>query len=103
VARDATRKAVKFPEHAPACFVNTTCRFPNEQEWIHQKHGNVWHVWRNDIRAVNPHPSENQLSKLPGEREIYNNDTIERLYRGVDLLFTTGADVRPRRADGTNA
>lgn len=86
------RKAVKYPEHAPACFVNTTVRFPNEQEWIHAKGGNVWHVWRDDIRAVNPHPSENQLSKLPVEREIYNLDTIARLHYGVDLLFQTGAE-----------
>lgn len=80
-----------YPEHAPQFFVNTTVRFPNEQEWIHAHGGNVWHIRRDSAAPVNSHVSEQPLEVLEGERELWNNDTIDRLHYGVDLLLSTGA------------
>ena len=88
---ESVRRLFPYPEQAPQCFVNTTCRFPNEQAWIHAKGGNVWHIRRGGHGAINAHVSETQLPLLEGERELYNNDTIERLYMGVDLLMSTSA------------
>lgn len=91
------RAMYRYPEQAPQHFVNTTCRFPNEQEWIHTgAHGglwagNVWHIRRDGIASVAAHESESPLPVLDGERELWNNDSIERLHRGIDLLLTTQA------------
>ena len=87
-----------YPEHAPQMFVNTSVRFPNEQDWIKTGSpwndspawkGNIWHIHRDGLDAVNAHQSETPLPVLPGERELWNNDTLARLYYGVDLLLTT--------------
>ena len=86
--------SVPFPEQRPQYFVNTTVRFENERQWISRDiegawGGNIWHIRRDGIAAVNPHVSEQPLPVLPGERELYNNDTIERLHTGIDILMTT--------------
>lgn len=80
-----------YPEQVPQHFVNTTVRFPNERQWVHDMKGNVWHVFRRAAPAVNLHISENPLEIWPGERELYNNDSLERLHYGIDLLMTSGA------------
>ena len=80
-----------YPEHAPQFFVNTTVRFPNEQDWVHSFGGNVWHIHRDSATPVNSHVSEQPLEVLEGERELWNNDTIDRLHYGVDLLLSTAA------------
>ena len=86
-----------YPEHAPQYFVNTTVRFENEREWINTGawgqlwQGNVWHIRREGIAPVAVHVSETELPVLPPERQLWNNDSIERLYRGVDLLMSTHA------------
>lgn len=84
-------KLYAYPEQRPQYFVNTTCRFPNEQAWIHAKGGNVWHIRRKGVGAINEHISDQRLPVLEGERELFNNDTVERLFLGVDLLMATGA------------
>ena len=95
-----------YPEHAPQHFVNTTVRFENEREWIHNGgedpgelygadtqrwSGNVWHIRRDGIVLVAGHISETELSVIPPERQLWNNDSVERLHRGVDLLMSTHA------------
>ena len=93
----AVQAAFRYAEQAPQHFVNTTCRFENEREWIQTGaywglwRGNVWHIHRQGVDPVVAHASETPLVVLPGEREIYNNDSIERLHRAVDLLMTTQA------------
>jgi hypothetical protein len=89
---EAARKSAPYPEHAPACFVVPDVRFPNERAWVHEHRGNVWHIHKGDAGAVHRHVSETGLPKLHGERELYNNGTIERLYYGVDLMFQTAAE-----------
>lgn len=87
---DETRKHF-YPEHRPLCYVNTTCRFSNEQLWIHGYGGNVWHLRRPVVTTEPTHVSEQLLPVLEGERELWNCDTIQRLYGGVDLLMRTSA------------
>ena len=81
-----------YPEQRRQLFVNTTCRFPNEQAFIHRYTcGNVWHVHRDGIGPVNGHVSDQALPVLPYEREIWNNGSIEQLCEGVDLMLATAA------------
>jgi hypothetical protein len=86
-----------YPEHAPQHFVNTTVRFENEREWIHAGgwenlwQGNVWHIRREGLAPVASHVSETELPVITPERQLWNNASIERLYRGVDLLMSTHA------------
>lgn len=87
----AVPKLFAYPELVPQLFVNTTVRFPNERQWIHDMGGNVWHVFRRDAKPVSLHVSETPLEIWPGERELYNNDSIERLHYGVDLLMSSSA------------
>lgn len=82
----------QYGELRPQLFVNTSVRFPNEREWIHKfTNGNVWHVHRDSLDPVHAHCSETPLLVQVGEREIFNNDSLERLYAGVDLLLQTNA------------
>lgn len=87
----AMQNAAPYPEQRPQYFVNTTVRFKNERDWIHAAGGNVWHIRREGVASVNAHVSETSLEVLEGERELFNNDTIERLYGGIDLMLRTGA------------
>jgi adenylate kinase family enzyme len=80
----------QYPEQRPQYFVNASVRFPNEREWVHKfVNGNVWHLRRDNLAAVHEHSSEVPLDVRQYERELYNNDTIERLYAGVELLLST--------------
>lgn len=81
----------QFPEHRPQLFVNTSVRFPNEHAWIKELEGNVWHLRRDAAAPVAGHVSETPLPVLDGEREIFNNYTLDYLYKGVDQLLTSGA------------
>lgn len=81
----------KYPEHIPQLFVNTSVRFENEREWIHQLGGNVWHLHRENLALVAGHVSETPLPVLEGEREIWNNHTLEYLHLGVDQLLSSSA------------
>ena len=86
------RRMFKYPEQRPQFFVNTTVRFPNEREFIHEHaDGNVWHIRRGSAAPVAAHVSEAPLSVLEGERELYNNDTIGRLHLGIEMLLRTQA------------
>ena len=93
----------QYPEQRPQYFVNTTVRFPNEQAFIHKfTNGNVWHLHRDGGGPVNTHVSDRALPVLPFERELWNNDSIERLYKGIDLMFSTTAQfvrVEPMEPD----
>jgi hypothetical protein len=81
----------RYPEHRPQLFVNTSVRFPNEHAWIKELEGNVWHLRRDAAAPVAGHVSETPLPVLDGEREIFNNYTLDYLYKGVDQLLTSGA------------
>ena len=85
------RALAPYPEHKAQFFVETGTRFLNEQAFIHSYGGNVWHVRRAGLAKPNEHASNTPLPVLEGEREIWNNDSIERLWGGVDLLLTTAA------------
>ena len=80
-----------YAELRPQCFVNTSVRFSNERDWIHSyaPFGSVWHLHRDNIPSVVSHESETPLPILPGEREIWNNYTIEYLHMGIDQLMSS--------------
>ena len=81
----------QHPEHRPQLFVNTSVRFPNERDWIHDLEGNVWHLRREAAVPVAGHVSETPLPVLENEREIFNNYTLDYLHKGVDQLLTSSA------------
>ena len=85
------RSLAPYPEHKPQFFVETGTRFENERAFIHSYSGNIWHVRRDIIGPMNAHASNTPLPVLEGEREIWNNDTVERLQFAVDLMLTTAA------------
>lgn len=95
--------SVRYPEQRPQLFVNTACRFPNEQAFVHHMgDGNVWHIRRPDYGPINSHMSDSGLPVLEGEREIWNGGTIEQLHGAVDLLLSTAAQfvrVEPMAPD----
>lgn len=78
-----------YPEQRQQYFVECGTRFENERTWIHAMGGNIWHVHRDAAIPVNPHMSAVPLPVLEGEREIWNNDTPQRLFAGIDKLLTT--------------
>jgi hypothetical protein len=80
---------IPYPELRPQYFVNTSVRFPNERAWVNDLGGNTWHLHRDAAAPVNPHESETPLPVLPGEREIWNNYTLEYLYMGIDQLMSS--------------
>lgn len=86
----ALRASVPYPEQVPQFFVESGTRFENERDWIHNNGGNVWHVYRDGhVAPGQGHSSAEPLPVLSYERQIWNNDTIERLQRGVDTLLRT--------------
>lgn len=85
-----------YPEQRPQHFVETGTRFENERSWIHDHGGNVWHIRRDCNNAPGQgHASSATLPvwdlNMRRERELWNNDSLDRLYQGIDLLMSTSA------------
>ena len=95
-----------YPELRPALFVECGTRFENEREWIKadrsydsecgngewsaEWQGNIWHIHRDATdQMTDTHASAKPLPVLPGEREIFNNSSIEHLHLAVDMLLST--------------
>ncbi|MCR4302261.1 MAG: hypothetical protein NUV51_11660 [Sulfuricaulis sp.] len=80
-----------YPELRRQLFVNTSVRFESEREWIHSfaPFANVWHIHRDAAAPVASHESETPLPVLEGEREIWNNYTLEYLHMGIDQLMSS--------------
>ena len=86
------KRCYTYPEHQPQLFVECGTRFENERKWIKGKgDGNIWHIHRDSIKENSSHESAKPLPVLESERELWNNDTIDRLYGGIDLLLSTTA------------
>ncbi|MDD3885121.1 MAG: hypothetical protein PHW66_09380 [Gallionella sp.] len=81
----------QYPEHRCNLFVNDSVRFENERMWVKEMDGGIWHLRRDAAAPVAGHVSETPLPVLDGEREIFNNYTLDYLYKGVDQLLTSGA------------
>ena len=76
-------------EHAG--LVNASVRFPNEQAWIDEMQGTVWHVRRRDVTGVASemqHSAEQQLPVRAGDRTLSNDAGIEELNTAVSLLLS---------------
>ena len=81
-----------YPELRPTLFVECGTRFENERDWIvnNQHLGQIWHIHRDATdHMTDPHASAQPLPILPGERELWNNSTIEELHLAVDLLLSS--------------
>jgi hypothetical protein len=76
----------KAQEHDRVVF--TDVRYPNELAAILEASGTVWRVIKDDVEAVNRHPSETALDDYIFEYIIFNNDTKESLYESVDHFMT---------------
>jgi hypothetical protein len=78
-----------------AGLVNTSVRFPNEQEWIDSLNGSVWHVRRSNVSGVASelqHIAEQGLPVRPQDRILYNDGSIEQLNTAVSLLLASGGE-----------
>lgn len=83
----ADQRSRGYPEHRPQFFVECGTRFENERGWIKGFEGQIWHIRRDGIADTTGHVSAQPLPILPGERVLWNNDTIARLHHGIDLMF----------------
>lgn len=74
-----------------AGLVNTSVRFANECAFIRRLNGEVWHIYRRvaEAKHLNTYVSEQRLPVEPGDKELYNNGSLEQLHTGVSLLLTT--------------
>ena len=80
-----------YPELRPSFFVECGTRYPNEQEWIRSVGGQIWHIHRGEDKVLHDHASAQPLPVLAGERELWNNGSIEYLHQGIDLLMSSSA------------
>lgn len=74
-----------------AGLVNTSVRFANEQQFIRNSGGEVWHIYRRtaEQQHLNTYESERRLPVLVGDRELYNNSTVDRLRTATALFLST--------------
>lgn len=79
----AMKKALQYDKA-----VITDIRYPNELKAVLEASGQVWRVVKDNVQAVNRHPSETSLDDYNFEYIIFNNDTIESLYESVDSFMT---------------
>lgn len=88
---DAVHEMAAYPEQQQQYFVEVGTRFENEREFVKSvAGGNIWHIHRDSIDAPGQgHISAVPLAVLEGERELWNNDTKDRLCRGIDILIST--------------
>lgn len=81
-----------------AGLVNTSVRFPNEQAWINELQGVVWHVRRLDAgecASQLDHVAEQHLAEGATDRVIWNTGTIEQLHTAVSLLLQAPLEADP--------
>lgn len=88
----------------PAGLVNTSVRFPNEQAWIDDLQGVVWHVQRGNVEGVASelhHAAEQALAIRRGDHVLTNDGSIEQLNTAVTLLLNSagGEPTEPWPAD----
>ena len=73
-----------------AGLVNTSVRFPNEQAWIDEMDGVVWHLRRPDrghYASELDHVAEQELPVGEHDQVIWNTGTVEQLNTTVSLLL----------------
>jgi hypothetical protein len=91
----------------PLGLVNTSVRFPNEQALIHELGGTVWHLRRfadeaehlaSGVGSELSHVAEQGLPRVDGDRELFNNGTVEQLRTAVTLLLQAPLEENPELA-----
>ena len=76
--------------------VITDIRFEDEAAWLRNLGGKLWFIQRDSAPPVRKHVSEAGISATPYDTTIFNNSTIEGLYRAVDAAIDW-ANVRIER------
>lgn len=82
-----------------AGLVNTSVRFPNEQAWIEEMQGTLWHVRRPDrgyCASELDYVSEQELPVGENDRVIWNTGTVEQLNTAVSLLLQAPFEEDPQ-------
>lgn len=78
---------------APISFVFSDVRFPNEADFIRQRGGVVWAVYRPGIEPVRAHASEAWFKSIEPDFTIMNTGTIEDLRATVEQALTITQDA----------
>lgn len=82
--------------------VITDGRFPDELSYVRDfMKGQLWKIERprNGVSSSDPHPSETHIDNFPAEwfdHHLFNNGTIDDLYRHADTLMDELADSSKR-------
>lgn len=63
-------------EQAANGIVITDCRFQNEAAFISENDGEIWHIDRPGVGAVEAHASEAGLERFPGDLVIVNDGSL---------------------------
>lgn len=71
--------------------VNTSVRFENECAFIRRCGGEIWHIYRREAEAkhLNTYVSEQRLPVEAGDKEIFNNGSLEQLGSAASILLGT--------------
>ena len=67
--------------------VITDVRFEDEANFIRCRTGQIWHLHRPDLMAVNPHISERGVAIHDNDIEIINSSSIGNLHTQVALML----------------
>lgn len=83
----AHMQSITRDSFAPISFVISDVRFENEADFIRQRGGVVWRVYRPGLEPVREHISEAGARLIEPDFTIMNNGTIEDLRATVSLAL----------------
>ena len=72
-------------------FVVTDVRFDDEAEWVREQGGQIWHIKRDEADnaevGIKGHASEAGIDIYPQDTIMWNNGSLQELYRKVDAQW----------------
>lgn len=71
----------------PSGMVITDVRFDDEADWIRSQGGKVVHIQRDGAAQVEAHKSEAGVGVKESDTILFNNGTLQDLYRAVESLM----------------
>jgi hypothetical protein len=87
----------------PVQFVISDVRFPNEEQLIRQRGGQIWHVVRPGVQPVRAHESEAHVRAIQADYTILNDGTLQDLQgtvlRALQWADSQEADAGPEEPD----
>lgn len=86
-----------YPDSKQAdCIVIRDIRYENEADFIRSAGGQIWHIQRKDLQAVNPHSSEWGIAVQSGDAIIHNNGTLAELEACVAQQWQAYRRLHPK-------